>query len=257
MKVESDTDFANSYADARRAEAYARLEFPGTYYLAYRDLPAIIAEHVRGTRALDFGCGTGRSTRFLRQLGFDATGVDIAAEMIRRAVQLDPSGDYRRIEDGDFASLQTHAYDLVLSAFTFDNIPTARRKVSLFHGLRDLLRREGRIINLVSAPEIYTHEWSSFSTRAFPENRQARCGDSVRIVVTDMADPRPVEDIIWPDDAYREVYHRAGLGLVATHRPLARQDEPFPWVNETRIPPWVIYVLKAVAMSGDGPRSPE
>jgi len=49
----------NSYEDARRAEAYARLEFPGTYYLAYRDIPAIIGEHVTGdhvktgNRALD------------------------------------------------------------------------------------------------------------------------------------------------------------------------------------------------------------
>ncbi len=41
----------NCYEDARRAEAYARLEFPGTYYLAYRDLPALFAEHVRGRRA--------------------------------------------------------------------------------------------------------------------------------------------------------------------------------------------------------------
>ncbi|MFI5110059.1 MAG: hypothetical protein ACHP9S_10750 [Terriglobales bacterium] len=27
-----------------------------------------------GTKALDFGCGAGRSTRFLRKLGFNATG---------------------------------------------------------------------------------------------------------------------------------------------------------------------------------------
>ena len=58
----------NLYEDARRTQAYARLEFPGTYYLAYRDLPAILIEHVKGRKALDFGCGAGRSTRFLRKL---------------------------------------------------------------------------------------------------------------------------------------------------------------------------------------------
>jgi hypothetical protein len=36
--------FTNAYADAERAEPYARLEFPGTYYLAFRDLPNILAE---------------------------------------------------------------------------------------------------------------------------------------------------------------------------------------------------------------------
>lgn len=66
--------FSNVYDDRIRAGAYARLEYPGTYYLAFRDIPAIVAEHVQGKTALDFGCGTGRSTRFLRQLGFDVVG---------------------------------------------------------------------------------------------------------------------------------------------------------------------------------------
>ena len=39
-------EFANVYEDSERAEAYAELEFPGTYFLAYRDLPQIINEQV-------------------------------------------------------------------------------------------------------------------------------------------------------------------------------------------------------------------
>ena len=117
------------YDDARRAETYAKLEFPGTYYLAYRDLPQIIGGHVKGRRAVDFGCGTGRSTRFLRQLGFEVVGVDIAEDMIRKAREVDPGGDYRLIEDGGVGPLETGKYDLVLSAFTFDNIPGMAAKV--------------------------------------------------------------------------------------------------------------------------------
>ncbi len=63
--------FANCYEDGARAEAYATLEFKNTYHLAYRDIPAILGAHVRGRKSVDFGCGTGRSTRFLRQLGFE------------------------------------------------------------------------------------------------------------------------------------------------------------------------------------------
>ena len=61
--------FGNAYEDEERSRAYATLEFPGTYYLAFRDLPALIRRYNHGRRALDFGCGTGRSTRFLRNLG--------------------------------------------------------------------------------------------------------------------------------------------------------------------------------------------
>ena len=237
-------EFKNVYDDAKRADAYARLEFPGTYYLAYRDLPEIIFKHVRGRRAMDFGCGTGRSTRFLHKLGFDAVGVDIAEDMITKAREIDPEGDYRLIKDGDFSQFEKGAYDLILSVFTFDNIPTEEKKVELLQKLGGLLKGEGKIVNLVSAPEIYLNEWESLSTKDFPENRRAKCGDKVKIIVTAIDDKRPVEDIIWPDRDYRETYRKAGLGLIQTDKPLARDDEPFDWVSETKIAPWVIYVLE-------------
>lgn len=234
---------SNCYEDARRAAAYAKLEFPGTYYLAYRDLPGIILAHVKGRQALDFGCGAGRSTRFLREQGFDVVGIDVSAEMIRKARELDPGGEYRLVRDQDFDDLRPRRFDLVLAAFTFDNVPAKERKVALFGALRELLGRDGRIVNLVSSPDIYRHEWASFSTRDYPENARARSGDTVRIVVTALEDRRPVEDVLWTDESYQEVYRLAGLEVLTTHRPLGRDDEPYPWVNETRIAPWVIYVL--------------
>ena len=235
--------FSNCYEDSTRAESYAQLEFANTYYLAYRDVPAIIREQASGTRAIDFGCGAGRSTRFLRQLGFDVVGVDIAPEMIAKARELDPSGDYRIVKDDDFSTFEAGAYDLVLSVFTFDNIPGFETKVRLFHDLGALLNESGKMVSVVSSPEIYVHEWASFSTKDYPENRLAQSGDTVRIITTDFADRRPAEDILWTDESYRQVYARAGLRLVATYKPLATGDEPYKWVNETKIAPWVIYVL--------------
>jgi SAM-dependent methyltransferase len=234
---------ANVYEDRARAEAYARLEFPGTYYLAYRDLPEIIRAHVRGTRAIDFGCGAGRSTRFLRGLGFAVLGLDISEPMLAQARARDPGGDYRLIAGDDLGAGVAGAFDLALAAFTFDNVPTMERKVALFRALKRALAADGRIVILVSSAAIYLHEWASFSTRDFPENRAARDGDRVRIVMLDVADRRPVEDVLWSDEAYREVCRRAGLRVVATHRPLGRATEPYAWVSETTIAPWVIYVL--------------
>jgi len=237
------TNFINCYEDVSRAGAYSTLEFANTYYLAYRDLPAIIAEHVTGTRALDFGCGAGRSTRFLRKLGFNVTGVDISEDMLRIARATDPSGDYRLVPGDNFSELEAGAFDLVLSAFTFDNIPGAM-KASIFCGLRELLAPKGTIVSVVSAPEIYTHEWASFTTKDFPKNAKARSGEVVRIIVTDHQDRRPVEDIICTDESYRALYRDAGLEAVQMLKPLAKGDEPYSWVNETSIAPWVIYALK-------------
>ena len=240
--------FANCYEDGARAEAYATLEFKNTYHLAFRDIPAILGEHVRGRKSVDFGCGTGRSTRFLRQLGFEVTGIDIAEDMIRKARELDPSGDYRLVPEDDpgddLRSLEPGAYDLVLAAFTFDNIAGRDNKVRILRDLGRLLNRDGKIVQIVSRPEIYTHEWASFTTKAFPENQLAKSGDKVRIIVTDHADPRPVEDILWTDEAYREAFKEARLRMVGKYEPLAKGDEPYAWVSELEIAPWAVYVLE-------------
>jgi SAM-dependent methyltransferase len=235
--------FINVYEDPDRASSYAKLEFPGTYHLAFRDLPEIIGRRARGKRALDFGCGAGRSTRFLRHLGFDVVGVDISLDMILKAREIDPAGDYRMISEGDLGQFEERSLDLVLSAFTFDNIPTEEQKVRSLAGLRALLRDEGVMVNLVSSAEIYKHEWASFSTKDFPENRTARTGDRVRIVMTDVEDTRPVEDVVWYDEDYRNTHAKAGFRMLDKFEPLAMGGEPYHWVNETRIAPWVIYVL--------------
>lgn len=234
--------FTNCYQDATRADAYAKLEFANTYYLAYRDLPDIIKQHVAGTRVVDFGCGTGRSTRFVRQLGFQAVGIDIAPEMIAKARELDPNGDYRLIEGDAVGTLSSSAYDLVLSVFTFDNIPVAD-KVRLFRMLGSLLTGSGKLVSVASSPEIYLHEWASFSTKDFPENRNSEAGGVVKIITSDFADARPAVNILCPDESYREIYSQAGLDVLAKYEPLATGNEPYQWVNETRIAPWVIYVL--------------
>ena len=59
-------------------------------------------------------------------------------------------------------------------------------------------------------------------------------------------DQRPVEDILWTHESHNDVYRQAGLGMVEVLKPLATGEEPYQWVNEASINPWVIYVLRPV-----------
>ena len=236
--------FENVYEDELRARSYAQLGLPGTYYLAYRDLPAVLARHGGGTRALDFGCGTGRSSRFLKERGYRVTGVDISPQMIEQAQALDPTGDYRLVRDAAYEELGAGTFDVVLAAFTFDNIPGVGRRTSILGGLRDLLAPAGVIVLLDSTPEIYLHEWASFSTAEFAHNRTAGSGDVVSTRMTDVPDARPVNDVLWHHEDYLALFAAAGLRPVEVLHPLGLDTEPFAWVNETRIAPWVIYVLR-------------
>jgi SAM-dependent methyltransferase len=239
-----DRPFHNVYGHEAWARAYADLGFPGSYWLAFRDIPALIEAHATrtGTRALDFGCGAGRSTRFLKERGFDTTGVDISASMLERARERDPEGRYLQIPDGDLGALPSDGFDLILSALTFDNVPGLEKREHLFREFRRVLAPGGIMINLVSSPDIYLHEWVSFSTKDFPENRTATSGDRVRIVMLDVPKGLPVEDVLWVDADYRALFEQAGLELVEYRRPLGREGEPFEWGTELRVSPWAIYV---------------
>src|SRR5690606_41509378 len=107
----------SSDLDPARAQAYAALEYPATYYLAFRDLPGLLRRYPPGSRALDFGCGTGRSTRYLKDVGFQAEGIDIAEAMLAQARLRDPEGSYRLVPGDRPPELPPRAYDLVLAAF--------------------------------------------------------------------------------------------------------------------------------------------
>lgn len=241
--VSVNRTFNNVYEDEERARAYATLEFPGTYYLAFRDLPALIRRYKHGSRGLDFGCGTGRSTRFLTNLGLEPIGADISQAMLDQARALDPSGEYHLVRDSIVGEFAAGSFDVILAAFTFDNIPTDQEKEDALSGLRTLLAPDGCLVLVVSSPAIYVNEWASFSTRDFPENRHARDGDRVRIVMLDVPDRRPVEDVVCTDAHYRQLFEIARLGVLEVQSPLATGKEPTQWVSETRTAPWTIYVL--------------
>jgi SAM-dependent methyltransferase len=237
--------FGNVYEDEERARAYATLQFPGTYYLAFRDLPALIRRYNQGSRALDFGCGTGRSTRFLRNLGLNVTGADISQAMLDQARALDPSGEYHLIRANIVDEFAPGSFDIILAAFTFDNMPT-EAKADALSSLRILLAPVGYLLLVVSAPEIYVNEWASFSTRNFLENRYARDGDRVRIIMLDVPDRRPVEDVFCTDGHYLRLFESARLRVLDVQRPLATGKESTLWVSETTTAAWTIYVLGSV-----------
>jgi len=79
----------------KHAGEYAELGIEGTQHLAFRDIPMLIREYAGSiASALDYGCGAGRSTRFLKRLGFNAVGVDTSREMLEQARSKDRLGEY-------------------------------------------------------------------------------------------------------------------------------------------------------------------
>lgn len=167
--------------------------------------------------------------------------------MLAIASNLDQSCDYRPVSDGNYGHIGTKMFDLVQSIFTFDNIPGWENRSKILTGLRELIKDTGRMVLLDSTPELYVNECASFTTKDFPENRTAKTGDIVRCIMHDVEDKRPVEYIFWSEDDYVKLFDMARLEIEATYKPLGYDHEPFNWVSEMKIAPWMIFVLKKAA----------
>lgn len=76
-------------------------------------------------RALDFGCGAGRCTQALAQYYKRVDGVDISAEMVRLAAELDVTGRCKfHVNDGpDLSAFRTGTFDLVYSYLVLQHMP--------------------------------------------------------------------------------------------------------------------------------------
>ncbi len=240
---------SNPYDDNARAATYAKIDFRNTYYLAYRDLPRLFAKYGISGSALDYGCGTGRSTRFLRDHGFSTVGVDISEAMVREARGHEPTGDYGVISPGDLKDFPDGRFDLVLSVMPFDSIPTAEEKAETLIEISRVLKPGGWKILVASSHEVYLREWVSFSATEFPENRSAKDGDTVRVFINDIGDRRAVEDILWTEGAYRSTFEKTPLQLVETEHPIVTPDDDYrcEWISERTHAPWTIFVLRKPA----------
>jgi SAM-dependent methyltransferase len=175
----------------------------------------------------------------------NVVAADISQPMLDQARALDPSGEYRVVSGNIAAEFAPGSFDIILAAFTFDNMPNDEKSQAL-SGLRTLLAPDACLLLVVSASAIYVNEWASFSTSDFPENLHAHDGDQVRIIMLDVPDRRPVEDVFCTDTCYRRLFESARLRVLDVHSPLATGNEPTRWVSETTTPAWTIYVLGSI-----------
>ena len=226
----------------KHAGEYAELEMQGTQYLAFRDIPMLIREHAGSIASvLDYGCGAGRSTRFLKRQGFDVVGVDVSQEMLEQARSKDESGEYHHIPSGHLP-FEVSVFDLVFSSFVFLEVSRINEIEDILKDMKRVLRTDGIIIFVTASTEATKGNWVSLSY-SFPENdKPLHSGDTVKLLIQGI--DVVLHDYYWTEDDYRRAAEGAGLQLVKLHKPLGHSDDPIEWRDETTMSPIAIYVLR-------------
>jgi len=219
---------------------YSQLEIKDTAYLAYRDLPGLLNKYTNGKKALDYGCGAGRSTRFLKELGYDVEGVDSSIEMIQQARKLDHAISYTHLKNGKLLFLH-NAYDLILASFVFFETSSLLKMQVYFQEIYNVLKPKGIFVIIAGSMEMYKNNWLSLYTD-YPENINPKSGDKVRIKLIN-ADLE-LEDYFWTDNDYKTASKESGFSLLQSYNPLGTKIDGYNWISETLVSPYTIYILQ-------------
>jgi SAM-dependent methyltransferase len=111
--------------------AWARAAGHDSYWRFHRDLFLQIVPPP-GRRTVDIGCGEGRLTRHLKQLGHDVVGIDASPSLVAAARELDPSIDIR-VADAVAVPLGDASADIAIafmSLHDIDAMPAAVREIA-------------------------------------------------------------------------------------------------------------------------------
>jgi len=229
------SDYQDSAGD------YSRRPFgAGTDALAFEALKVRLESLGCTGRAIDIGCGAGRSTRFLKELGFDAVGLDISPAMLKEALRQDMAGTYVPNVSTDSFPFPDESFDLALSTWAVPELATPAALDQFIREAARVLKPHGRLFVVTNRPEFYGHRWVSCEVD-FPENRGTLVsGQSVTARL--MPEGVVVKDYFWADHDYRNAFASAGLNVADVMCPTAPAGES-GWLDETRIAPYIIYEL--------------
>jgi SAM-dependent methyltransferase len=208
-------------------------------YLAYRDIEKIIRNIAKGTKALDYGSGTGASTIFLHELGFDVVGIDSSANMIEQASKNYP---FLKFLPSSFVNSGC-TYDLIFSSFVLFEISSSEGIIEYLTNAQKCLNSDGIVVAITGAEQLYSpsRNWTTFNAN-YPENMQLRSGDMAKLCLN-MANII-FYDYFWTFLDYLDFFDKAGLEILNVHRPLGYANEPYDWKDEILESPFVIFIAR-------------
>lgn len=155
---------AAAYDSSRRAE-------PG------KEMRALLDRLDDGDAVLDVGCGAGDPIARTLAARYRVTGVDISPEMIQRAQQNVPTGDFMCV-DIMSAAFSPSSFDAVVAFYSIFHLPRAEHQ-DLFRRIHRWLKPGGHLLCTLShySEEGYTEDgffgatmyWSNYSLCEYAE----------------------------------------------------------------------------------------
>ncbi len=218
------------------ARLYGSIGIEGTTYEIGFDAVGEMLGDLSDKTFLDFGCGAGRSTAFLIELGAGHVyGVDHDSNMLAVAQSRGIAGA-TFLPGGDEIPLPDASVDGAVSLNVFVEIRTAGQMARVCAEVARVLRPGAPFIMESSSPMAFGH---SFRSYRYPQAEGLRSGSRTPCIVTASEGEIVIEDTYWTEADYVRALAHAGLAVAAVGYPMPR--DPSAWsTDEAIVSPCVV-----------------
>jgi ubiquinone/menaquinone biosynthesis C-methylase UbiE len=225
------------------AEAYGSFGIEGTTYQIGFDAVAELLGDISGKTFLDFGCGAGRSARFLKRLGArQVYAVDHDQDMIDQALAQELDGVTFLHADGSIP-LPGASVDGAVSMNVFIEIRTLDAMTRACAEIARTMRPAAALVLESSSPAAFGHTFRSFS---YPYTGPLRSGDTTPCMVSAPGGQFTIQDTYWAERDYVDAVERAGLTVTTIVYP--RPRDPAAWsTDEASVPPCIVIEARKAA----------
>lgn len=208
------------------------------WVLGYHQVYGLIAPLI-GKRVLDYGCGVGKFSRYLKARDAVVTGVDISPDMIERARAYDDGVEYVTLpKSGDLSLVAHKQFDVALLMFVMVNMSSAAEVQTVLTSIYEQLEPGGSIVILGGNWEVANgHRYVSYTFRKYDD---LQSGMLVEIdMKTREGEQLVIKETYWSKADYTTQLEAAGFTDVTFHQPTP-MDDSYQWLDEKEFPPLLI-----------------
>ncbi|CAH0537768.1 class I SAM-dependent methyltransferase [Vibrio marisflavi] len=220
-------------------EKYSKSTVSGTGFLAYRDVEKLLSKlNLKPKRALDLGCGSGRSIGVIKDLCDSVTGCDISELALKNTHKSHPDVE---VFLNDLSSKQypSAKFDSIFSFLMFCHVDSLQSMSQELERCYNSLNEGGFLLIVKPNRAVAVADFSSVQGVGTPPELEGDCFN-VHLKNVDLV----VEDVYWKPETIQQECEKLGFSYLALHQPLGEIADNQPYRDEYHESPYFYLVMQ-------------
>lgn len=221
-----------------QTEKYKKSTIFGTGYLAFRDIEFFANKNKADlSSVLDLGCGSGRSSKFLRKFCDEVKGCDIDERALENARKTNEGSRFFLNSNESFYLFGK--YKTIFSILMFFHLSSENEIKSELLKCFNSLDEDGCLFIINGNKNLYSKNYTSIQGQGTPPNKD---GDIAKIKLLNI--DCEVEDYYWSPTFLIKIAQSVGFIHLETHMPLGDEKDPINYIDEIFHPPYYYIALR-------------